>query len=75
MESSKRSSPDLIGSKMTESGLLDRAALNRQIEEILDGLDEKPSSGSADWSRTWKVFSPRSKKVMSHRPPSTCARC
>jgi hypothetical protein len=43
VESSKRSSPHLIGSKMTESGLLDRSVLNRQIEEILDGLDEKPS--------------------------------
>ncbi|MGA2883189.1 MAG: hypothetical protein ABSG13_29935 [Bryobacteraceae bacterium] len=43
VESSKRSSPHLIGSKMTESGLLDRAVLNRQIEEILDGLAEKPS--------------------------------
>jgi len=43
VESSKRSSPHLIGSKMSESGLLDRAVLNRQIEEILDGLDEKPS--------------------------------
>jgi len=43
VESAKRSSPHLIGSKMTESGLLDRAVLNRQIEEILDGLDEKPS--------------------------------
>ncbi len=42
MESSKRSSPELIGSNLTESGVLDRAALNRQIGEILDGLSEKP---------------------------------
>ena len=41
VESSKRSSPQLIGSKLTESGLLDRAVLNRQIEEILEGLSEK----------------------------------
>ena len=43
VESSKRSSPQLIGSKLTESGLLDRAVLNRQIEEILEGLSEKPA--------------------------------
>ncbi len=42
IESSKRSSPQLIGSNLTESGVLDRAALNHQIEEILDGLSEKP---------------------------------
>ncbi len=42
IESSKRGSSQLIGSKMTESGLLDRAVLNQQIEEILDGLDQKP---------------------------------
>ena len=43
VESSKRSSSQLIGSKLTESGLLDRAVLNRQIEEILEGLSEKPA--------------------------------
>lgn len=43
VESSKRASPDLVGSKLTESGVLDRAVLNRQIEEILDGLSEKPA--------------------------------
>ena len=43
IESSKRSSPHLVGSKLTESGVLDRAVLNRQIDEILDGLGEKPS--------------------------------
>src|SRR5580704_12534784 len=43
IESSKRSSKYLIGSKLTESGVLDRAVLNRQIEEILDGLSEKPT--------------------------------
>jgi hypothetical protein len=42
VESSKRNSSQLVGSKLTESGLLDRAVLNRQIEEILDGLSEKP---------------------------------
>lgn len=42
VESSQRSSEQLIGSEMTESGVLDRAVLNRQIEEILDGLEEKP---------------------------------
>lgn len=43
VESAKRPSPDLVGSKMTESGVLDRGVLNRQIEEILDGLTEKPA--------------------------------
>jgi hypothetical protein len=43
IESSQRSSKNLIGSKLTESGVLDRAVLNRQIEEILDGLAEKPT--------------------------------
>jgi hypothetical protein len=43
VESSKRSSPHLVGSKLTESGVLDRAVLNRQIEEILEGLSEKPA--------------------------------
>jgi hypothetical protein len=43
VESSKRSSSQLIGSKLTESGLLDRVVLNRQIEEILEGLSEKPA--------------------------------
>jgi hypothetical protein len=43
IESSGRSSSELVGSELTESGLLDRAILNRQIEEILDGLSEKPT--------------------------------
>jgi hypothetical protein len=43
VESSKRRSSQLVGSKLTESGLLDRAVLNRQIEEILEGLSEKPT--------------------------------
>jgi hypothetical protein len=43
IESSKRPNPQLIGSKMTESGVLDRAVLNRQIDEILEGLSEKPA--------------------------------
>ncbi len=42
VESSKRASPHLIGSKLSESGVLDRAVLNRQIDEILDGLAEQP---------------------------------
>jgi hypothetical protein len=41
VESSKRPSPHLIGSKISESGVLDRAVLNRQISEILDGLTEQ----------------------------------
>ena len=43
IESSKRSSPHLVGSKLTEAGLLDRAVLNRQISQILDGLAEEAS--------------------------------
>lgn len=44
-DSAKLSSSHLIGSELTESGLLDRAVLNRQIEEILEGLSEKPNLG------------------------------
>jgi hypothetical protein len=43
IESAKRGSDHLVGSNLTESGVLDRAVLNRQIEEILDGVEEKPS--------------------------------
>jgi hypothetical protein len=41
IESSKRSSPHLVGSKLTEAGLLDRAVLNGQISQILDGLADE----------------------------------
>jgi len=37
-DSAKRRSPHLVGMELTESGLLDRAVLNRQIAEILEGL-------------------------------------
>jgi len=43
IESSKRESRPSIGSKLTESGVLDRAVLKRQIAEILDGLSERSS--------------------------------
>jgi|ERR1700677_521156 hypothetical protein len=43
IESSKRRSSALIASKLTESAVPDRAVLNRQIDEILDGLPEKAS--------------------------------
>lgn len=43
VESSRRGSPHRISSKLTESGVLDRALLSSQIEEILDGLTEKSS--------------------------------
>jgi hypothetical protein len=43
IESSKRRSSTLIAWKLTESGVPDRALLNRQIDEILDGLSEKAS--------------------------------
>ena len=32
-----------MGRELSESGVLDRAVLNRQIEEILDGLSAEPS--------------------------------
>ena len=38
IESSKRPSPHLVGSRLTEAGVLDRAVLNHQIAGILDGL-------------------------------------
>ncbi len=41
IESAKRPSAYLVGSKLTEAGVLDRAVLNRQIAEILDGLSER----------------------------------
>jgi hypothetical protein len=41
IESAKRPSPYLVGSKLREAGILDRAVLNRQIAEILDGLSEQ----------------------------------
>jgi len=43
IESAKRRSSALIASKLTESAVPDRAVLNRQIDEILDGLPEKAS--------------------------------
>ncbi len=43
IDSSKRGSSHLVGSELSESGVLDHALLNRQIEEILDGLSEKPA--------------------------------
>jgi hypothetical protein len=42
-ERSQPGSATFTGSKLTESGGLDRTALNRQIQKILDGLSEKPS--------------------------------
>lgn len=41
VESAKRPSEHLVGSKLTEAGVLDRAVLNRQIAEILDGFTEQ----------------------------------
>ena len=38
IDSSKRSSPHLVGSKLTEAGVLDRSVLNREIAEILEGV-------------------------------------
>jgi hypothetical protein len=41
IESAKRPSPHLVGSKLSESGVLDRGVLNQEIAEILDGLKEQ----------------------------------
>ena len=41
-DSGKRRSASLVGAEITESGLLDRAVLNRKIAEILDGLSANP---------------------------------
>jgi hypothetical protein len=43
IESAQRPSADLVGSQLTESGVLDRAFLNRELAAILDGL-----AGQAD---------------------------
>lgn len=42
-ESAKGRTSHLVGMKLTESGLLDHAVLNRQIHEILEGLSAEPS--------------------------------
>jgi hypothetical protein len=55
IDSSKRRSPALVGSELTESGLLDRAVLNRQIAEILEGLSAEPSLGP-QMERTLEAF-------------------
>jgi hypothetical protein len=41
-DSAKQNSSQLVGAEMSESGLLDRAVLNREISEILAGLAEEP---------------------------------
>ena len=55
IESAQRPSAHLVGSKLSEAGVLDRAVLNRQIAEILDGL-----SGQADLAprmeRSFRAF-------------------
>ena len=40
VESSQRGSSRLMGGELTGSGMLDRTVLNRQIDEILDGVAE-----------------------------------
>jgi hypothetical protein len=55
IESAQRPSAQLVGSKLSEAGVLDRALLNRQIAEILDGL-----AGQADLAprmeRSFRAF-------------------
>jgi hypothetical protein len=42
-ESHQRKSPSLVGERITESGVLDRAILNEQIGTILEGMSANPS--------------------------------
>jgi hypothetical protein len=42
-DSAKRRSTHLVGRELNEAGVMDRAVLNRQIAEILDGLPAEPS--------------------------------
>lgn len=44
--SSQRRSASLVGDEVAEAGLLDRAALNKQIEAILGEAAEKPASAA-----------------------------
>ena len=41
--SAERTTPHLVGGELDESGLLDRAVLNRQISVILEGVSEEAS--------------------------------
>jgi len=38
IESSQRASAQRVGSELTEAGVLDRGALNRELAEILEGV-------------------------------------
>ena len=44
-KSGKRKSPSLIGENLEESGVLDRAVLNKKIEEMLLEAEQGPLSG------------------------------
>jgi hypothetical protein len=55
IESHKRPSPHLVGSKLSEAGVLDRAVLNREIAEILDGLSEQ-SDLAPRMERSFRAF-------------------
>jgi hypothetical protein len=46
-ESAKRKSASLVGDGLDESGRLDRAVLNRQIQEILQEASRNPACAAA----------------------------
>ena len=50
-----RRSTHLVGRELSEAGVLDRAVLNRQIAEILDGLPAEPSV-AAGMERSLEAF-------------------
>jgi hypothetical protein len=54
-DSAKRRSTHLVGRELSEAGVLDRAVLNRQIAEILDGLSAEPSL-AARMERSLEAF-------------------
>ncbi|HEX5227856.1 MAG TPA: hypothetical protein VFW44_09105 [Bryobacteraceae bacterium] len=41
VESAKRATPHLVGSELGEAGVLDRAVLNRELAEILEGVADQ----------------------------------
>jgi hypothetical protein len=54
-DSGKRRSTHLVGRELSEAGVLDRAILNRQIAEILDGLPAEPGV-AARMERSLEAF-------------------
>ncbi len=74
IDSSKRGSPALVGAELTESGLLDRAVLNRQIGEILEGLSAEPSLAT-QMERSLEAFLRSCSRATCPKRPNTSALC